>query len=166
VASAPRPAVGPFSLTDGPIDADAVRRAVASPEAGAVVVFHGTVRDRTKGRPVRFLEYEAYPAMALATLKTVAEEVARARGLTAVACTHRIGRLEIGDDAVVLGVAAPHRDAALAAVEDFVVRLKKDVPIWKKEHFEDGAVWVGSAADPQGVRAEPTAADRAGRPSR
>ena len=144
-----------FRLTDGPIDAEEVRRAVASTsgDAGAIVLFHGTVRNRTKGRPVRFLEYEAYPEMAVAMMREVASDVARAHGLTAIACAHRLGRLEIGEDAVVLGVAAPHRGAALAAVEAFVSRLKRDVPIWKKEHFEDGAVWVGSADDPQGERA-------------
>ena len=142
-----------FRLTDAPIDAEEVRRAVASPEAGAVVLFHGTVRNRTKGRRVLFLDYEAYPEMAVATLREVARDVAKAHGLTGIACTHRVGRLEVGEDAVVLGVAAPHRGAALAAVEDFVARLKSDVPIWKKEHFEDGATWVGSPTDPQGERA-------------
>jgi molybdopterin synthase catalytic subunit len=172
------PGLGPFLLTDGPIDAEAVRLAVARDDAGAVVVFHGTVRDRTKGRRVLHLEYEAYAAMAVAMLREVADAVAREHGLSAVACTHRIGRLEVGDDAVVVGVSAPHRGAALAAVESFVARLKRDVPIWKKEHFEDGAVWVGSPDDPQGERAAGperaprvegaarAAADRAGRPAR
>jgi molybdopterin synthase catalytic subunit len=142
-----------FVLTKGPIDAQAVRQAVGDPGAGAVVVFHGTVRDETAGRRVRFLEYEAYPAMALSMLDRVASDVARRHGLLGIACAHRVGRLEIGDDAVVLAVSAPHRAAALSAVEDFVTRLKRDVPIWKKEHFEDGAVWVGSADDPQAERA-------------
>ena len=144
---------GPFRLTDAPIDADEVRRATSSDDAGAVVVFHGTVRNRTKGRRVTFLEYEAYPEMAVAMMATVANDVAKEHGLMAIACTHRVGRLEIGEDAVVLAVSAPHRGAALAAVEAFVARLKRDVPIWKKEHFQDGAVWVGSAENPQGERA-------------
>ena len=154
-------------MTEAPIAADEVRRAAASNvgEAGAVVVFHGTVRNRTKGRRVTFLEYEAYPEMALAMMETVAKDVAKEYGLTAIACTHRVGRLEIGEDAVVLAVSAPHRGAALAAVEAFVVRLKRDVPIWKKEHFEDGAVWVGSPENPQGERAAREAADRVVRPS-
>ena len=84
----------------------------------------------------------------------IAEEVVRAHGLTGLSCMHRIGRLEIGDTAVVLATSAPHRRAALAGVEDFVARLKRDVPIWKKEHFEGGAVWVGTPDDPQGERAE------------
>jgi molybdopterin synthase catalytic subunit len=142
-----------FALTNGAIDADAVRAAVESPGAGAVVLFHGTVRDRTKGRRVLHLEYEAYPEMAVPTLSALGDEIARAFGLTGIACTHRVGRLEIGDVAVVLAVSAPHRKAALDAVDAFVVRLKREVPIWKKEHFEDGAVWVGSPDDPQGERA-------------
>jgi molybdopterin synthase catalytic subunit len=142
-----------LALTEAPIDADAVARAVAGPSAGAVVVFHGTVRDRTGARRVTHLEYEAYPAMALAQMRAIAAEVAAACGLTGLACVHRIGRLLPGDTAVVLATAAPHRAAALEAVERFVVRLKRDVPIWKREHFEDGAVWVGTPDDPQGERA-------------
>jgi len=142
-----------FGITRGPIDAEAVREAVAAAGAGAVVVFHGTVRDRTGDRRVRWLEYEAYPEMATAMLADLGGAVAKAHGLAGVSCVHRVGRLEIGDTAVVLAVAAPHRRAALEAVEDFVARMKRDVPIWKKEHFEDGAVWVGSPDDPQAERA-------------
>lgn len=142
-----------FALTEGPVDGEAVRRSVVARGAGAVVVFHGTVRDATRGRRVLFLEYEAYPAMALSEMARIAEEVVKAHGLTGLSCMHRIGRLEIGDTAVVLATSAPHRRAALAAVEDYVARLKRDVPIWKKEHFEGGAVWVGTPDDPQGERA-------------
>nr|MDJ0523322.1 molybdenum cofactor biosynthesis protein MoaE [Planctomycetota bacterium] len=77
-------------------------------------------------------------------------------GVAAIACTHRIGRLDIGDDAMVVAVASPHRAAALAATADFIARLKQDVPIWKKEHFVGGAVWVGSPEDPQGRHTAPT----------
>lgn len=141
-----------FALTEAPIDDDAVRRAVETPAAGAVVVFHGTVRDTTEGRRVRFLEYEAYASMALEQLRAIGAAVTAAHGLTGLACVHRLGRLALGETAVVIAVSAPHRKAALAAVDDFVVRLKRDVPVWKKEHFEDGAVWVGSPSDPQGPR--------------
>ena len=151
-----------LALTEGPIDGEAVRRAVATTAAGAVVVFHGTVRDRTKGRAVRWLEYEAYPPMALAELGRIADAVTRDHGLLGLACVHRIGRLELGDAAVVLATAAPHRKAALDAVDDFVVRLKRDVPIWKKEVFEDGAVWVGTPDDPQGARTAPAPGPREG----
>lgn len=141
-----------FEVTDRPIDPRPLRAAVEARGAGAVVVFHGVVRDATRGRRVRWLEYEAYPAMAVAMLEEVGAGVARRHGLTGVACVHRVGRLEVGEDAVVIAASAPHRAAALAAVEDFVVRLKRDVPIWKKEHFEDGSVWVGTPDDPQGER--------------
>ena len=141
-----------FVLTESPLDDAPVRRAVESPRAGAVVVFHGTVRDRTDDRRVTHLEYEAYPAMALAQLARIAAEVKQAHGLEAIACAHRVGRLEIGDTAVVLAVSSPHRREALDAIDDFIVRLKRDVPIWKKEHFEGGAVWIGTPDDPQGVR--------------
>jgi molybdopterin synthase catalytic subunit len=143
-----------FSLTEGPIDEQALRRAVETTAAGAVVLFFGTVRDRTRGRRVLFLEYEAYPSMALSEMQRIAQDVVRRHELTGIACTHRTGRLALGETAVVLAVSAPHRKAALDAIDDFVSRLKRDVPIWKKEHFEDGAVWVGSAADPQGERTE------------
>jgi len=145
-----------IALTEAPIDDVAVRRAVETPAAGAVVVFHGTVRERTRDRKVLFLEYEAYPAMTLAQLRRLADEVTAAHGLTGLACVHRIGRLELGEAAVVLAVSSPHRRAALDAVGDFVARLKRDVPIWKKEHFEGGAVWVGTPSDPQGEGGGPT----------
>jgi molybdopterin synthase catalytic subunit len=141
-----------LSLTESPIDADAVRGAVAGPDSGAVVVFHGTVRNRTRGRRVLYLEYEAYPSMALAQMKRVADDVVREHALAALACVHRIGRLSPGEAAMVVATASPHRTAALEAVESFVARLKREVPIWKKEHFEDGAVWAGTPDDPQGER--------------
>jgi molybdopterin synthase catalytic subunit len=142
-----------FALTEGPIDDGPVRRAVSAPGAGAVVVFHGTVRNETRGRRVTRLVYEAYPAMAVAQMRAIGEAVAREFGLVAIACVHRTGTLAPGDAAVVVAASSPHRRAALEAVEAFVARLKRDVPIWKQEWFEDGAVWVGSPEDPQGERA-------------
>ncbi len=139
-----------FQIVESPIDAEAVRRAVEGPANGAVVVFHGTVRDHTADRRVTHLEYEAYVPMAEAALATIGAEVVARHGLTALACVHRTGRLEIGEDAVVVATSSPHRRAALEAVEDYVRRLKADVPIWKKEHFEGGAVWIGTPEDPQG----------------
>lgn len=142
-----------FALSEAPLDDAPLRRAVEAPGAGAVVVFHGTVRNRTADRRVTHLEYEAYPAMALSELKRIGTEVAKVHGLLGIACAHRIGRLNIGDTAVVLAVSSPHRKAALDAIDDFIVRMKRDVPIWKKEHFEGGAVWIGTPDDPQGVLA-------------
>jgi len=142
--------VGPFSIVSHPIDASTVLGAVSRPDSGAVVIFHGTVRDRTGERRVTHLEYEAYPSMATAEMRRIAEEVSRRHGLSALACIHRTGRLEIGETAVVLGVASPHRGAALAGVDDFITQMKQDVPIWKKEHFAGGAVWIGTPTNPQG----------------
>lgn len=139
-----------FAVVDQAIDADHVRRAVEGDRNGAVVVFHGTVRDHTQDRRVTHLEYEAFVPMAVAQMEAIAEEVKQKHGLSALACVHRIGRLEIGDTAVVVATSSPHRRAALDAVETYVARLKQDVPIWKKEHFEGGALWIGTPDDPQG----------------
>jgi molybdopterin synthase catalytic subunit len=142
-----------FRISRAPIDAEAVRRSVEGPGNGAVVVFHGTVRERTGGRRVTRLEYEAYEPMALRQMEAIGADVIRRHGASALSCWHRVGTLAISESAMVLAVSAPHRKAALEAVEEFVARLKQDVPIWKKEHFEDGAVWVGTPEDPQGERA-------------
>ena len=144
---------GRFHIVEGPIDADAVRAAVEDPGCGAVVVFHGTVRDRTDDRVVEHLEYEAYEPMAIKQLEALAEAMIAEHGISALACTHRVGPVPIGEDAMVVAVASPHRAAALAATGDFITRLKQEVPIWKKEHFEGGAVWIGTPEDPQGERA-------------
>ena len=142
-----------FAITRDPIDADSVRRTVVGPSCGAVVVFHGTVRNRTGERVVEHLEYEAYEPMALKQMAAVAAAVKADHEISEIACTHRVGRLAIGEDAMVVAVSAPHRKAALDATEDFIARLKQDVPIWKKEHFEGGAIWIGTPDDPQGEKA-------------
>lgn len=144
-----------FQITSGPIDAEPVRQAVLGPESGAVIVFHGTVRERTLDRDVTYLEYEAYEPMAIKQMQAIGDEMIERHGIAAIACSHRIGRLEIGDDAMVVAVASPHRAAALAATADFILRLKQDVPIWKKEHFVGGAVWIGTPEDPQGEGSAP-----------
>ena len=143
--------MGPFRIVSEVIDTADVLRAVSLPDSGAVVLFHGTVRNHTGKRRVTYLEYEAYPAMAEAQMQRIAEEVTHRHGLSALACIHRTGRLEVGDVAVVLGVASPHRRAALEGVDDFITRMKQDVPIWKKEHFLGGAVWIGTPEHPQGT---------------
>jgi len=154
---APRPGApeSSFLVVEGPIDADAVRSRVEHPHAGAVIVFHGTVRTRTAEREVTHLEYEAYAPMAVKQLAALGADLVAEHGLVGLAATHRVGRLEPGDAAVVVAVSAPHRAAALAALDAFLLRLKRDVPIWKKEHFEGGAVWIGTPEDPQGVRSGP-----------
>ena len=143
-----------FAITHETIDAESVRQTVLGPDNGAVLVFHGTVRNRTRERQVTHLAYEAYEPMALKAMRRLAEEIVAETGISALACTHRIGRLEIGEDAMVVAVSSPHRAAALRAVELFIARLKREVPIWKKEHFEGGAVWIGTPEDPQGERTQ------------
>jgi len=142
--------LSPFNVTPDPIDATEVRAAVLAPDCGAVVVFHGTVRNKTGARSVTHLEYEAFAPMAIGEMQKIAEEMVRTHGVHRVACTHRVGRVEIGEDAMVMAVSSPHRAAALAAVADFIARLKQDVPIWKKEYFDGGAVWIGTPENPQG----------------
>ena len=144
-----------LAVTDHRPDLEAVRAAVERPDCGAVVVFCGTVRDHTGDRRVTELEYEAYAPMAEAQMERIGREIAGSFGLSAIACQHRVGRLDIGELVVVVAASAPHRAAAFAGVEAFIRRLKEDVPIWKKEHFEGGAVWVGTPEDPQGRTSPP-----------
>lgn len=148
-----------FRIVTEPIDADAVRAAVEAPSCGAVVVFHGTVRNKTADRVVEHLEYEAYEPMAIKQMQKLADEMQQRHGIEALACTHRIGPVPIGEDAMVVAVASPHRAAALAATGEFITRLKQDVPIWKKEHFEGGAIWIGTPEDPQGEKARAAGED-------
>lgn len=131
-----------FAVVDRPLALDEVLSAVAAPGRGGVVTFTGTVRDSTRGRRVVRLEYEAYREMAERKLAEIGAEVGVAHGAE-VAILHRVGVLSPGDAAVVIACAAPHRTAAFRACEECLERLKKDVPIWKREVFEDGSEWVG-----------------------
>lgn len=133
-----------YRLTVEPLSEAEVTAAVAHPEAGGIVVFSGVVRNETGGRRVKFLEYETHQPMAEAKLREIGAAVrARWPGVKAVAIVHRVGRLEIGEASVVIAVAAAHRAPAFEACRYAIDRLKETVPIWKKEHFEDGEVWVG-----------------------
>ena len=114
---------------------------------GAVVTFLGTTRDSTGGRNVLYLEYEAYRPMADNQLAIVADEMRERYGVEDVAISHRLGRLEIGDISLVVAVASPHRENAFEACKYSIDRIKQIVPIWKKEFFEGGEVWVGSQED-------------------
>jgi len=133
-----------YAVLDRPLSPDAIAAAVDHPGAGGVVVFSGVVRNETAGRPVKFLEYEAHPPMAVAKMREIGD-AARARwpGLKRVAMQHRIGRLEIGEASVLIAVSAAHRAEAFEACRYAIDTLKRTVPVWKKEHFEDGEVWVG-----------------------
>jgi molybdopterin synthase catalytic subunit len=133
-----------YRVTTEPLSADSLASDVIVPEAGAVSVFLGVVRDNTAGRPVVALEYEANVPMAEAKLKEIGEAVhQRWPGVKQVAMLHRIGRLAIGEASVAIAVSAAHRREAILACHYAIDRLKETVPIWKREIFEDGAVWVG-----------------------
>jgi molybdopterin converting factor subunit 1 len=131
-----------FALTRRPIESQALADELQRGEDGAVIVFEGIVRNNTKARATRYLEYECYEPMALAGLARIGREIAAERTIGRIALIHRLGRLEIGEASVAVVVTAPHRKPAFEAALDGINRLKREVPIWKKEFFEDGAVWV------------------------
>jgi molybdopterin synthase catalytic subunit len=133
-------------LQTEPIVLDELVAAVQERGDGAVATFLGTVRDATKGRRVVALEYEAYGGMAEREMEKIAAEAKRRHAVSRVAIVHRTGRLTIGEASVAIAVSAPHRAGALDAVRFVIDTLKTTVPIWKREHFEDGAVWVGEGA--------------------
>jgi molybdopterin synthase catalytic subunit/molybdopterin converting factor small subunit len=130
------------SLVKEPIDSSALTAQVKQGEDGAVVVFDGIVRNNTRGRRTLFLVYEAYEEMALRQMRALAEEAVAAHGVRQVAMVHRLGRLEVGETSVLIAVSSAHRAQAFEACRWLIDTLKKTVPIWKKEHFEDGAVWA------------------------
>ena len=111
-------------------------------EDGAVLVFEGVVRNQTRGRKTVYLDYEAYEEMALEQMESLAGQALRQFQIRDVAIVHRLGRLEIGEASVLIAVASAHRAAAFDACRWLIDTLKRTVPIWKKEHFEDGAVWA------------------------
>ena len=129
-------------ITTDPLDAESVTKLVKSTDNGGVVTFEGTTRDATNGRKVVRLEY---PEMAEKTFQQIFDEVLGRWGISNVAVAHRIGRLELGETSLLVAVASPHRAEAFSITMYVVERIKEIVPIWKKEFFEDGSVWVGSA---------------------
>ena len=130
-------------ITRDPLDQQAITATVRSHSNGGVVTFLGTTRDETDGRRVMYLEYEAYDQMAEKILSRIAEEIDERWGIRNVSIAHRFGHMAVGEISLVIAVASPHRAEAFAACQYAVDRIKKDVPIWKKEVFEDGEVWVG-----------------------
>ncbi|NWL88175.1 MULTISPECIES: molybdenum cofactor biosynthesis protein MoaE [unclassified Paenibacillus] len=138
-----------YVITDQPIVPEEVSNKVKRREAGAITLFLGTVREWTYGQRTIFLEYEAYLTMALAQMEQIGHEVRERWADTVVAVTHRVGRLEISDIAVVIAVSSPHRKAAYEANEYVIERIKQMVPIWKKEHGEDDAEWIGDQLNRQ-----------------
>ena len=130
------------ALTRHAIDVHGLQTRLLTGAEGAVVTFEGTVRNHTGGQSVRFLDYEAYEAMALKTMAQIAREVTAQYQLTRIAIVHRLGRMLVGETSVAVIATAPHRRAAFAAALEGIDRLKKTAPIWKKEYFADGEVWV------------------------
>ena len=131
-----------FALTREAIDARSLSQRLLRGQDGALVVFEGVTRNNTKGRPTLYLDYECYEAMAIRVMAQIGQELAAAHAIDRIALVHRLGRVEIGETSVAIVVTAPHRKPAFEACAEGITRLKKLVPIWKKEHFEDGAVWV------------------------
>jgi molybdopterin synthase catalytic subunit len=129
-------------IQSGPIDLSAVAADVRGDGDGAIALFLGTVRNVNAGQRVLFLEYEAYTPMAEREMERIAAEATTRFGVTRVAMIHRVGRVEIGEASVGIAVAAPHRANAMDACRFVIDTLKTSVPIWKREHFADGAVWI------------------------
>ena len=131
-----------YRLTRDAIDAHAIAELILRPEDGAICTFEGVVRNNSKGKTTRYLEYEAYESMALKMMEELGGFVRKAWDIGSVAIIHRLGHMEIGETSVAIIVTSPHRKASFDACEYAIDRLKKIVPIWKKEFFEDGEVWV------------------------
>jgi molybdopterin synthase catalytic subunit len=131
-------------VTNQPIDLNELVGFVTDPEAGAIATFIGTTRNHNEGRAVIGLDYEAYPAMAVKELERIAGDAKKQWPICRMAIVHRLGAVKIGDASVIIAVSSAHRDAAFAACRFAIEEIKKTVPIWKKEVFEGGEVWIGT----------------------
>ncbi len=138
-----------FLITDQALDVQALHDLVLRPEAGAVSIFVGVVRDNNLGRQVDYLEYEAYPPMAVKKMRQIAAELAERWTVTDVAMQHRTGRLQIGEASVAIAVSSPHRKEGIEACHYAIDRLKQIVPVWKKEVWTDGESWIEGSLAPQ-----------------
>jgi molybdopterin converting factor subunit 1 len=134
--------VAPIAVMGSPLSVDDAIAAVRDSGFGGIVVFLGTVRDRSRGKVVTHLEYEAYAEMAEAKMREIAARLESRHAPLRLAMHHRVGDLAIGDIAVIVAAGAPHRDAAFVAARAAIDELKTIVPIWKKEHSDDGAIWI------------------------
>lgn len=137
-----------IEIVSTPIEIDAVIAAAAAPASGATVTFIGTTREHNAGRRVRRLEYEAYEDMARAEMAKIAATCGERWPIVRVAMVHRLGVVALGEASVVIAVSAAHRADAFAACHYAIDRLKEVVPIWKKEYFEGGEVWIGAQSGP------------------
>jgi len=133
-----------FRVTHQPIDLNALVEHVTDAEAGAIVPFIGTTRNNNEGRRVIALDYEAYPEMAEKELARIGAEAKQKWPICKMAIVHRLGPVQIGEASVIIVASSAHRDAAFAASRFAIEEIKKTVPIWKKEVFEGGEVWIGS----------------------
>lgn len=137
-----------YELVREPIDRTALASEVRAAEDGATVTFDGFVRNQSHNRATLYLDYEAYESMALAKMREIGAQLHEKYRIHRVAMVHRLGRLEIGETSVFIAVSAPHRAAAFDACRFAIDTLKRTVPIWKKEYFEDGAVWADGELPP------------------
>jgi len=142
-----------YALTRETIDSAEVARRILRGEDGAIVNFEGVARNNTKGRQTRFLEYECYEAMAVKMMAQIGQDIAQNSSIGHIAMVHRLGRLEIGEASVAVIVTSPHRKAAFDAALEGINRLKRLVPVWKKEYFVDGEVWVDGEWDDSVIKA-------------
>lgn len=143
---------GEIQIVRERIDTEAVVKRLKRPQDGAAVIFDGIVRDNTRGRRTLYLDYEAYEAMALKQMESLAREARERFAVRGVSIVHRLGRLKIGETSVLIVVAAAHRGAAFEACRWVIDTLKQTVPIWKKEYFEDGAIWADGEPFPEEIR--------------
>ncbi len=132
-----------YEITEKPLSVEGVVSAITRRTCGAVASFVGVVREFSRGRQISYLEYEAYPEMAIAKMRQIEGEIRQKWEIEQIAIHHRVGRLGIGEASVVIAVAAAHRQPALEACAYAIERLKQIVPIWKKEVSPDGSLWVG-----------------------
>ena len=142
-----------FALTREPIDGTALARRLVRGEDGAFVNFEGVTRNNTKGRSTRYLDYECYEPMAVKMMAEIGREIASSHAISRIAMVHRLGRVEISETSVAIVVTAPHRKPAFDAALEGINRLKRTVPVWKKEYFADGEVWVDGEWDESIVKA-------------
>jgi molybdopterin synthase catalytic subunit len=144
-----------YELVRAAIDPAALLQHVRAGQDGAIVTFDGFVRNEFHGRATQHLEYEAYEPMALAKMREIGTQIHEQFAIHRVAMVHRLGRLEIGETSVFIAVSAPHRAAAFDACRFAIDTLKRTVPIWKKEYFQDGAVWAEGEIPPAAPKAKP-----------
>jgi molybdopterin synthase catalytic subunit len=133
-----------FRVTDKPIDLKELVAYVTDPEAGAIATFIGTTRNNNEGRKVIGLDYEAYPEMAEQELARISEDARKKWPICRMAIVHRLGPVQLTEASVIIAVSAGHREAAFAACRFAIEEIKKTVPIWKKEVYEGGEVWIGT----------------------